>query len=76
MRKDTQWMWGDAQQKAFEASKELLTSAKVLVHFTACPPHAGWIRKTDSLRIAHFVRSGEKLLTPRQRSRHHIFGGL
>lgn len=33
MRKDTQWAWGDAQQEAFEESKELLTSAKVLVHF-------------------------------------------
>ena len=33
LRKETPWMWGIEQKKAFEKSKELLTSLPVLVHF-------------------------------------------
>ena len=33
LRKDVDWSWGVAQAKAFNASKELLTSDKCLTHF-------------------------------------------
>ena len=31
--KDVQWQWTDAEEKAFQASKDLLTSDSLLVHF-------------------------------------------
>ena len=33
LRKDTPWKWTDAEGKAFRASKDLLTSSALLVHF-------------------------------------------
>jgi transposase InsO family protein len=33
LRKDTFWMWGIEQERAFEKTKELLTSLPILVHF-------------------------------------------
>ena len=35
LQKETKWKWGKVQQDAFELSKELLKSSKVLVH---CDP--------------------------------------
>lgn len=35
LRKDVKWMWGAKQQEAFEASKKLLQSSDVLVHYDA-----------------------------------------
>ena len=33
LRKDVHWKWTDIEQKAFQASKDLLTSDSLLVHF-------------------------------------------
>lgn len=33
LRKDIQWHWTDTEEKAFQASKNLLTSDSLLVHF-------------------------------------------
>ena len=33
LQKDTKWQWGDAQQAAFNTSKDLMQSAQVLVHY-------------------------------------------
>ena len=33
LRKDVHWRWNDEEKKAFQASKELLTSSLLLVHF-------------------------------------------
>ena len=33
LRKDIQWHWTDTEEKAFQASKDLLTSDSLLVHF-------------------------------------------
>ena len=33
LRKTSSWQWGTRQQRAFEASKKMLTSTNVLVHF-------------------------------------------
>ena len=33
LQKDTRWSWGEAQQKAFEKVKSLLTSDRLLVHY-------------------------------------------
>ena len=33
LQKGTQWSWGEAQQKAFEKMKSLLTSDRLLVHY-------------------------------------------
>ena len=33
LQKVTKWQWGDAQQVAFEKSKEMMQSAEVLVHY-------------------------------------------
>ena len=33
LRKDTPWEWSDNQEKAFNQSKEMLTSSSLLVHF-------------------------------------------
>ena len=33
LRKDIQWQWTDTEEKAFQASKDLLTSDALLVHF-------------------------------------------
>ena len=33
LRKDCHWQWGKEEEKAFYASKELLTSSQLLVHF-------------------------------------------
>ena len=33
LRKDVRWMWSAREKAAFKASKQLLTSAKVLVHY-------------------------------------------
>ena len=33
LRKDVQWQWTDTEEKAFQASKELLPSDSLLVHF-------------------------------------------
>ena len=33
LRKDVQWQWTDTEEKAFQASKDLLTSDALLVHF-------------------------------------------
>ena len=33
LRKDVRWKWSSEQEQAFQASKELLTSSKLLVHF-------------------------------------------
>ena len=33
LRKDVHWRWADKEKKAFQASKELLTSSSLLVHF-------------------------------------------
>lgn len=33
LRKDVQWQWTDAEKKAFQASKDVLTSDSLLVHF-------------------------------------------
>ena len=33
LRKDVQWHWTDTEEKAFQASKDLLTSDSLLVHF-------------------------------------------
>lgn len=33
LRKDIQWQWTDTEEKAFQASKDLLTSDSLLVHF-------------------------------------------
>ncbi len=35
LRKEVKWYWGDAQESAFNESKQLLQSAEVLVHYTA-----------------------------------------
>lgn len=33
LKKETKWKWGEAQQAAFEKSKEMMQSAEVLVHY-------------------------------------------
>ena len=33
LRKDSQWHWTDTEEKAFQASNDLLTSDSLLVHF-------------------------------------------
>ena len=33
LRKKTQWSWSNKKEAAFKASKELLTSSNLLVHF-------------------------------------------
>lgn len=33
LQKDTKWQWGEAQQAAFDKSKEMMQSAEVLVHY-------------------------------------------
>ena len=33
LRKGIKWRWTEAEQKAFQASKEWLTSSSLLVHF-------------------------------------------
>ena len=33
LRKDVHWRWADEEKKAFQVSKELLTSSALLVHF-------------------------------------------
>ncbi|XP_062297408.1 uncharacterized protein K02A2.6-like [Scomber scombrus] len=33
LQKETKWQWGEAQQAAFERSKEMMQSAEVLVHY-------------------------------------------
>lgn len=33
LKKGSAWKWGDAQEKAFQQSKKLLTSTKLLVHY-------------------------------------------
>ncbi len=33
LQKETKWRWGEAQQAAFERSKEMMQSAEVLVHY-------------------------------------------
>ena len=33
LRKDVNWKWAETEEKAFNASKDLLTSDSVLVHF-------------------------------------------
>ena len=38
LRKDTPWVWGAAQEKAFAASKELLISSNCLMHFNSSLP--------------------------------------
>ena len=38
LRKETSWVWGVEQQKAFQKSKQILTSDSVLVHFDAKHP--------------------------------------
>ena len=38
LRCDTRWQWSTAQQKAFEKSKELLVSSKLLIHFDSSLP--------------------------------------
>ena len=38
LRKDTHWRWKAAEEKAFELSKELLTSSRLLVHFDPSLP--------------------------------------
>ena len=37
LRKDVKWRWAEAERKAFQASKDLLTSESLLVHFN--PEH-------------------------------------
>ena len=38
LRKDTHWRWMAAEEKAFDLSKELLTSSRLLVHFDPSLP--------------------------------------
>ena len=38
LRHDTKWQWSTDQQKAFEKSKELLVSSKLLIHFDSNLP--------------------------------------
>ena len=38
MGKDVPWQWGPEQKKAFEKSKQLLTSSQLLVHFDPSLP--------------------------------------
>ena len=38
LRKDTHWRWKAAEEKAFELSKELLTSSRLLIHFDPSLP--------------------------------------
>ena len=33
LRKDTRWRWAEEEKQAFQASKDLLTSSRLLVHF-------------------------------------------
>ena len=33
LRKDTRWVWSNKQQKAFQTTKDLLQSSRVLVHY-------------------------------------------
>ena len=38
LRKDTPWIWGGAQIRAFKSAKKLLTSEQVLAHYDASLP--------------------------------------
>ena len=38
LRKDVKWNWGDQEQQSFNNSKEMLTSAALLVHYDPTKP--------------------------------------
>ena len=63
LRKDVRWRWADDEKKAFQASKELLTSFALLVHFN---PALDLIPMCDASSygvgavLAHRMRDGSE----------------
>ena len=38
LQKNSRWMWGPVQKKAFQNAKSMLTSSKVLTHYDTTKP--------------------------------------
>ena len=63
LRKDVVWKWGAAQEKSFSKAKELLSSAKVLVHYD---PKRPLILECDASArgvgavLSHVTEEGER----------------
>ena len=61
--KDTHWRWKAAEEKAFELSKELLTSSRLLVHFDPSLPLTLACDASDygvGAILAHQMPNGEE----------------